>query len=677
MPKHIALIIGISEYRFLPKLAYAQKDAELIEHFLKEAAGFSPQQGGGICLCTNTSPEYKNYSTRPTRTELRRVLRRCFNQKFLSSEDSFCFFFSGHGVRYNNKDYLMPIDGDPEEPDETAIELNYVTERLTRSGAGHVVIILDACRSEGQKSSQTDFGQNMPEGVTTIFSCYPKEPSYEIGAPINQSAFTYVLLQCFRQQTAETALTIAQLETYLKDEVSQLNQRYGKPAQRPHIRCDFAANGNKILLPHLRIPLTLEQLKAQAFRSEALENWVQAQQLWMKVLHRTESYTPDHVEAELGLERVILKKQKGGITSGTNQFKPKLTPPHAFLSPPKVERKELIKCDPSKLLFLKNVRDPSDGWAYTLERIQQTGSLIENRVFELFWPLKSRGAKSASKGDLMLLNQHARVTHVVEMLDNEVRESEVGYFRWVRIVWLPKQADWDQLPHQRKVLGFEPPRIGGGTTYSFTSPNFGKFRAAWDSLEAFQIHIFQLLMESELCELDEDNGNELHSERGIDYSLLKVLLKNKEWKAADMETARRMLEVVGRSEDDWIRGEDFKNFPCVDLQTINYLWSTYSKGRFGFSAQRDIYVEFDTKLDSIHILNEIWEKFGDQVGWRVGDAWISYSDVKTHINAPNGHLPVCLYGFLFGSPAFVVGTSEVDLIGTFSALVSRLEECKL
>jgi len=261
MPKHVALVIGISEYRLLPKLTYAQKDAELMGQFLSETAGFNTQQGGGVCLCTHNSPEYKGYSTCPTRTELRRILRKGFTESFLSYEDCFWFFFSGHGVRYDDKDYLMPADGDPEEPDATAIELNYVTERLPRSGAGQVVMILDACRSEGQKSSLHGFGQNVAKGVTTLFSCHPKEPSYEIGEPICHSAFTHVLLQSFRQQTPETALTVSKLEQYLQTEVPKLNQQHNKPPQMPHIRCE-AASGNKILLPHLLVSLTEDFLNS-------------------------------------------------------------------------------------------------------------------------------------------------------------------------------------------------------------------------------------------------------------------------------------------------------------------------------------------------------------------------------------------------------------------------------
>ncbi|MBE7380707.1 MAG: toll/interleukin-1 receptor domain-containing protein [Leptolyngbya sp. SIO1E4] len=196
-------------------------------------------------------------------------------------------------------------------------------------------------------------------------------------------------------------------------------------------------------------------------------------------------------------DKKALFQLEWGIT-GTRPTTP--SPPPSPLPPPPspdVNRKELYECEPSKLLFIKNVRDPNGGWAYTLDRIQQMGASLESRVFELFWLPTSKGARSASKGDLMILNQHAKVTHVVEMLDDEIRKNDAGYFRWVQIVWLPAQKDWSQLPHQREILGFEPPTIGGGATYSFASPNFGKFRAAWENLGSFQQHVFKMLIGTE------------------------------------------------------------------------------------------------------------------------------------------------------------------------------------
>ncbi|MBW4655493.1 MAG: caspase family protein [Kaiparowitsia implicata GSE-PSE-MK54-09C] len=180
--------------------------------------------------------------------------------------------------------------------------------------------------------------------------------------------------------------------------------------------------------------------------------------------------------------------------AGDSDLESRISPPE--LKPPDVSYKELSECDPSKILFIKNVRDPNGNWAYSLDRIQKMNGSVESRVFELFWLPSSRGAKSASKGNLMLLNQHAKITHVVEMLDDEVRETPSGYFRWVRVVWMPEEVNWSQLPHQREIVGFEPPTIGGGTAYSLA--NLSKFQETWNSLEAFQQHIFKALLDADL-----------------------------------------------------------------------------------------------------------------------------------------------------------------------------------
>ncbi|HIK45482.1 MAG TPA: toll/interleukin-1 receptor domain-containing protein [Leptolyngbyaceae cyanobacterium M65_K2018_010] len=44
-------------------------------------------------------------------------------------------------------------------------------------------------------------------------------------------------------------------------------------------------------------------------------------------------------------------------------------PPLPEPKPPEVNYKELSECNPSKILFIKNIRDPGGGWAYTLDRI--------------------------------------------------------------------------------------------------------------------------------------------------------------------------------------------------------------------------------------------------------------------------------------------------------------------
>ena len=79
----------------------------------------------------------------------------------------------------------------------------------------------------------------------------------------------------------------------------------------------------------------------------------------------------------------------------------------------------------------------------------------------------------------------------------------------------------------------------------------------------------------------------LKSARGVNYSRLQQLLAAGNWKEADKETRKVMLQVVSReSKRGWLKTEDIDNFPCEDLQTIDQLWLHYSQGKFGFSVQK-------------------------------------------------------------------------------------------
>ena len=138
--------------------------------------------------------------------------------------------------------------------------------------------------------------------------------------------------------------------------------------------------------------------------------------------------------------------------------------------------------------------------------------------------------------------------------------------------------------------------------------------------------------------------DELSSEKCVDYTRLRDLLKAGEWKEADQETLAVMLKASGREQESWLDIDSIENFPCTDLHTIDQLWIQYSNARFGFSVQKRIWES----------VGKDYDKFGDHVGWRnyrivisLGlkqqtekkAQWLSYSDLRFNISAPEGHLP--------------------------------------
>ena len=126
----------------------------------------------------------------------------------------------------------------------------------------------------------------------------------------------------------------------------------------------------------------------------------------------------------------------------------------------------------------------------------------------------------------------------------------------------------------------------------------------------------------------------LSSEKGVDYTRLRDLLKAQDWKAADEETFQVMLQAAGRKSQRYFDYDSIENFPCTDLRTIDQLWVQYSNGHFGFSVQKRIWLQCGGKYDM-----ETEIALGDALGWRKNNSWLDYKDITFTLNAPEGHLP--------------------------------------
>ncbi|WP_008309992.1 GUN4 domain-containing protein [Leptolyngbya sp. PCC 6406] len=126
-----------------------------------------------------------------------------------------------------------------------------------------------------------------------------------------------------------------------------------------------------------------------------------------------------------------------------------------------------------------------------------------------------------------------------------------------------------------------------------------------------------------------------------DYAHLEALMKAGKWKEADYETAKQMSDVMER-QTELLRVKDIEQFPCADLRMMDQLWVKYSKGKFGFSVQKQIWQKWGSPTE----YSTQWKKFGEEVGWKkkgvlgVKNDWKIFSEVIFDISAPSGHLPI-------------------------------------
>ncbi|ARV58657.1 peptidase C14 [Nostocales cyanobacterium HT-58-2] len=281
MGRNWAIAIGINKYNNLQSLNYAKQDAEAMRDWFEKEAAFDR-----VFLFTENSPEIpaspSPIPTQPTYGNLWRFLRANFEKPLLQPGDNLWFFFAGHGRHFADQDYLMLSDSDPQGVKETAISVDYVTQRLRRSGADNVVLFLDICRDQGNRMG-LGIGEQRHQGVITFYSCTANQQSWEI-EELQHGSFTHTLLQGLRLQGEANCATVERLEQHLRYQVPQLNVRYGKPVQHPYLQAEPPYKMYYILLEQSATLRDVQELKLQASLAENIGDWSLAEQLWVRVL---------------------------------------------------------------------------------------------------------------------------------------------------------------------------------------------------------------------------------------------------------------------------------------------------------------------------------------------------------------------------------------------------------
>jgi uncharacterized caspase-like protein len=131
--RRLALLVGIDDYRNVPKLQKAVGDAQALGTTL-EGAGFD------VDLRLN-----------PDRRGLNAAISALVGR--VQPGDTVLVHFSGHGVQVDSENYLLPADVpaadgiDREDMRSEAVTLSHLLRRIRDAGAGTQIVILDACRN--------------------------------------------------------------------------------------------------------------------------------------------------------------------------------------------------------------------------------------------------------------------------------------------------------------------------------------------------------------------------------------------------------------------------------------------------------------------------------------------------------------------------------------------------
>ena len=298
--KNWAIVVGVNAYKRIEELQYANRDAEAMHAFFKEA-NFDEVFcfADGLKLERSAQEITAQPDTEPTRSNLEDFLLYRFTSEHrpLASGDNCWFFFAGHGKRIGDRDYLLPIDYNARlaNNERYALSVNFVRESLLKSGADNVILLLDACRTEGDRSDGVGIGDSQP-GAITIFSCQRNRKAYEIEA-LRQGAFTAALLEALRMPGERNCATVERLDLYLQRRVPQICQQYQKPEQLPTTYVEPRQKSYLVLLPEFATDRDWDTLRREAMDAELEDNFELAKQIWIRVIAGTQGQDHEALDA--------------------------------------------------------------------------------------------------------------------------------------------------------------------------------------------------------------------------------------------------------------------------------------------------------------------------------------------------------------------------------------------
>ena len=211
-----ALLVGINDYQNdSGALKYCVADVQASQQALIETAGF---KSDNAYLMTSQMTGRQQ----PTHVNVIRQLSLLSER--VKPEDTFIFYFSGHGITKAGQSFLLTTNSDTITKDTltiTAVNLNQAKEILSRVQAQQLLTVIDACRNDpdsgrGEEDNllTNDFSRGFKIkrdqvqagtlGVSaTLYACAVGERAYEW--PEKQhGVFSYYLLEGLNGKAANT-----------------------------------------------------------------------------------------------------------------------------------------------------------------------------------------------------------------------------------------------------------------------------------------------------------------------------------------------------------------------------------------------------------------------------------------------------------------------------------------
>ncbi|MHA1554229.1 MAG: caspase family protein, partial [Alphaproteobacteria bacterium] len=162
--RRVALVIGNANYLETSDLANPTNDARLMAETLQNV-GFEVTWINDV-----------------DQLQMKRAMLE-FGRELRQGVDASLFYYAGHGIQANGRNYLVPVDAaitDESELDFQAIDINSFLRVMEASSSRVNIVVLDACRNNPFKSNFRSQSRGLamvdaPKGTYIAYATAPGE----------------------------------------------------------------------------------------------------------------------------------------------------------------------------------------------------------------------------------------------------------------------------------------------------------------------------------------------------------------------------------------------------------------------------------------------------------------------------------------------------------------------
>jgi hypothetical protein len=217
-----AVVIGIENYRSLPKSDYSGNDAALVTAYLK-ALGFPERNIDFIS------------DARATKTDMEKSLEAWLPNQ-ARKESTIFVYYSGHGAPEpaTGEAYIVPYDGDPNYLTVTGYPLKRLYAQLGRLEAKEIIVVLDSCFSGSGGRSVLAKGarplvmmaatETLPSNMAVLTATQGSQISTS-SPEKGHGVFTYYFLKALKDGKRDLSEIYDTIKPQVEDAAKRLNVR--------------------------------------------------------------------------------------------------------------------------------------------------------------------------------------------------------------------------------------------------------------------------------------------------------------------------------------------------------------------------------------------------------------------------------------------------------------------